>query len=121
MTMALRMQRGVHYQMSQVVTDRFAARGRLAPHHRDTDHDIGVHERLRRITERQHIGGVIPAPKITIQAPAFAAIDEAYGQLRIALKRGQDPARKRGARGKIVKSRVTLQRQRERCHVKRVS
>lgn len=82
--MAMRVQCGVHDQMGEVVVHWLAACARFALECRYADDDVGVNGRLGRVTEGQHIGGVVLAAKVAVKSAPFARVDEAQGQLGVA-------------------------------------
>ena len=85
-------QRGVHEQMRKMLLGWPGPRSRFTLDGRQTDDDICNHPWLGRVRKREDIGGAVLSAKLVIQPPPFAGVDEAQGQLSVALQRCEDPA-----------------------------
>lgn len=92
--MTVRMQGGMHQQMSQMVTRRDAPGSCFPAQHRYANDDIGMNDRVRCVCKRQNVGRVVLAAKIAVQATTLAPIDKSDSHVRFRGQRGRNPTRK---------------------------
>ncbi len=110
---SMRVQRGVHREVREMVVQRLASRSGFQLDDRHADHDIGPHGRFGRVAKRQNISRVILAAILAVQPRAFPQSDKTQRDLGVALQGGSDPTHQRRTRRQARKPGVPLQRQRQ--------
>ena len=91
MVPALGVQGAVHDQVGVVGFQRFLLLFRFVGNDRRAQHQVGGN-RLLRVVEGQHVGGVVFLPVVAVERLAFLGVHDANGDLSVHLQRVADPA-----------------------------
>ena len=84
---ALQVQHAVDHQVRVVRGKRLALRARLLRDDRRAQHDVAGKRHAVIVHECQHVGRVVAAAVAPVERAAFAAVDEAQRDRRVALER----------------------------------
>ena len=89
---ALQVQDAMHDEMGKMRFRRLALFGRFAAHHRRAQDEVAMQARFGGVRKGKHVGRIILAAVVAVQAAAFFGIDETQRHLAAARQRGARPA-----------------------------
>ena len=98
MVESLQVQHAVHDEVGDVVGEFLALLARLAAQHRRAQHEVAGERKSVIVHEGQHVGRMVPAAELGVQALPLPRADEADGDGGGAVERGARPAAQGSAR-----------------------